>query len=236
MIFTRGLFKHKALRFDLPGKIDEPFYLDIKNRIAADPRFHFETEVHLWKLYKGLLILSLITGLAIVLLFVFIVVNLRNPVWLVIPLVVAVIGIRPSIYFGMLLFHFLKYRREEKRFHTDFSRAIAQSDNFEDFTDRFYSGRYSETSVLKAYYLSLAFGPVKDFAEDRTLAANLCIYKRAKGDNYIVLSNSVELISFIDRQEGILLVEPNDPVMKVIKEQVVYPYVYGNKRLKYLID
>jgi hypothetical protein len=236
MIFTRGLFKHKALRFDLPGKIDEPFYLDIKNRIAEDPRFHFETEIHLWKLYKGLLILSLITVLAIVLLIVIIVANLLNPVWIGISILVVFIGVRPSIYFGMLLFHFLKYRREEKRFHTDFSRAIAQSDNFEDFIGRFYSGRYSETSELKAYYLSLAFGPVKDFAADRRLVANLCIYKRAKGDNYIVLTNSVELTSFIGRQEGILLVEPNDPVMKVIKEQVVYPYVYGNKRLKYLID
>jgi hypothetical protein len=236
MIFTRGLFKHKMLRFDLPGKIDEPFYLDIKDRMAKDPRFHFDTEVDLWKLYRGLVILSLITGFAIVLLFVFIILNLRNPVWLFIPFVVAVIGTRPTIYFGMLLFHFLKYRRDEKRFHTSISQAIGRSDNFAEFTDRFYSGDYLETTVIKAYYLMLPFESVRDFAEDRGLAANLCIYKRAKGDNYIVLSNSLEIISFIDRQEGIVLVASDDHIMKVIKEQVDYPYVYGNKRLKYLID
>jgi hypothetical protein len=236
MIFTRGLFKHKALRFDLPGKIDEAFYLDIKNRIAEDPRFQFESEVHLWKLYKGLLILSLITVLAILLLFASVLLNLLNPVWLFICLAVGIIGLRPSIYFCMLLFHFLKYRRDEKRFHTVFSRAVAQSDNFADFTDRFYSGSYLETTVLKAYFFTLPFEPVKDFAEGRGLAANLCIYKRAKGDNYIVLSNSVELISFIDRQEGVFLVASDDHIMKVIREQVVYPYVYGNRRLKYLID
>ena len=236
MIFTRGLFKHKALRFDLPGKIDEPFYLDIKDRIAKDPQFNFETEVDLWKLYKGLLILSLITVLAILLLFVSVLLNLLNPVWLFICLAVGIIGMRPSIYFCMLLFHFLKYRRDEKRFHANIRRAIAQSDNFADFADRFYSGGYSETAILRAYYFTQSFDAVKDFADGKGLTANLCIYKRAKGDNYIVLSNSAELITFIDRQEGVILVASNDLVMKVIKEQVVYPYVYGNKRLKYLID
>jgi hypothetical protein len=236
MIFTRGLFKHRALRFDLPGKIDEPFYLDIKNRIAENPGFRFETEVNLWKLYSGLLILSLITCLAIFLLFVLVVVNLRNPVLLIICLLIAVIGIRPSIYFGMLLFHFLKYRRDEKRFHCDFSRTISQSDNFADFTNRFYSGRYSETTTLKAYFLTMTLEPFRNLAEGKGLTSNLCIYKHGKGDNYIVLSNSVELIYFIDGHEGILPVESHDPVLKIVKEQVEFPYVYGNKRLKYLID
>jgi hypothetical protein len=149
MIFTKGLFKHRALRFDLPGKIDVPFYLDIKNRIADDPGFRFETDVYLWKLYSGLLILSLITWLAIVLLFVLVIVNLRNPVWLIICFVITVIGIRPSVYFGMLLFHFLKYRRDEKRFHADFSRAIAQSENFADFTNRFTA---AETSCIDNFF------------------------------------------------------------------------------------
>jgi len=134
------------------------------------------------------------------------------------------------------LFHFLKYRRNEKRFHTDFSREIAQSENFIDFTSRFYNGRYSETTILKAYYLTLSMEPFRDFAEDKGLISNLCIYKRGKGDNYILLSNSVELISFIDRQEGIFPVASDDPVMKVMKEQVEFPFVSGNKRLKYLID
>jgi hypothetical protein len=236
MIFTRGLFKHKALRFDLPGKIDEPFYLDIKDRMAKDPRFRFETEVDLWKLYRGLIILSLTTLLAVLLLFVFIIFNFISPVWIYICFAIIVVGSRPTIYFGMLLFHFLKYRRDEKRFHTSICQAIGRSDNFAEFTDRFYSGDYLETTAIKAYYLSQPFEAVKDFAEDRGLAANLCIYKRAKGDNYILLSNSLEIISFIDRQEGIVLVASDDHLMKVIKEQVVYPYVYGNKRLKYLID
>ena len=236
MIFTKGLFKHRALRFDLPGKIDEPFYLDIKNRIADDPGFRFETDVHLWKLHKGLLILSLITGFAIVLLFVLVILNLQNPVWLFIFFAITVIGTRPSVYFGMLLFHYLKYRRNEKRFHTDFSRAIAKSDNFADFTTSFYSGRYSETTMLKAYFLSMSMEPFRDFAQGKGLTSNLCIYKRGKGDNYIVLSNSVELIRFIDECEGIIPVEPHDPVMMILKVQVEFPYVYGNKRLKYLID
>ena len=236
MIFTKGLFKQKALRFDLPGKIDEPFYLDIKNRIAADPGFRFETEVHLWKLYGGLLFLSLITLIAIILLFGLVVANLQNPVWLFICFAITVVGMRPSVYFGMLLFHFLKYRRNEKRFHADFSRVIAQSENFTDFTSRFYSGRYSETTMLRTYFITVRMEPFRDFAEDKGLISNLCIYKRGKGDNYILLSNSVELISFIDRQEGIFPVASDDPVMKVMKEQVEFPFVSGNKRLKYLID
>lgn len=236
MIFLKGLFKHKALRFDLPGKIDEPFYLDIKNRITHDPGFRFESEVILWKLYRSLLILSLITAFAMILLFVLIFTNSRNVVLLTICAIIFFIGIRPSVYFGMLLFHFLKYRRDEKRFHADFCQAIAQSVNFTDFTNSFYKGRYSETTILKAYFLTLSMDPFRVLAESKGLTSNLCIYKYAKGDNYIVLSNSVDLIYFINGHEGILPVESHDPVLKIVKEQLEFPYVYGNMRLKYLID
>jgi hypothetical protein len=236
MIFTKGLFRQKALRFDLPGKIDEAFYTDIKNRIAEDPHFNFETEAHVWKLYRVLLIISLVTCIALILSLISIFLKIYNPVLLVICVVIVFIGMRPSIFFGMLLFRFIKYRRAEKKFHADFRQAIAESDNFTDFTNRFYSGRYSETTGVKAYYLSMPIGPFKDFAEGKRLSANLCIYKRAKGDNYIMLSNSVELISFIGRQEAIVVIEKNDPVLRVVKEQLEFPFVYGNKRLKYLID
>jgi hypothetical protein len=242
MIFTKGLFRQKALRFDLPGKIDETFYTDIKTRIAEDPQFNFETEAHVWKLYRVLLIISLVTCLALVLLLVSIVSEISigsgtyNRILFFVCCLIIILGMRPSIYFGMLLFHFLKYGRDEKKFHVDFILAIAESDNFTDFTNRFYSGRYSETTKVKGYYLSLPIEPFKAFAEDKGMTTRLCIYKRAKGDNYIMLSNSVELISFIERQKGIIAIETIDPVLRVIKEQLEFPYVYGSKRLKYLID
>jgi hypothetical protein len=118
MIFAKGLFRQKALRFDLPGKIDEAFYSDIKNRITAEPQFKFETEAHLWKLYRVLLIISLATCISLILLAILIILKINIPVWLVGCLAIVFLGMRPSIYFGMMFFHFIKYRREEKKVHT----------------------------------------------------------------------------------------------------------------------
>jgi hypothetical protein len=236
MFYPRGFFKHRALRFDLPGKIDEPFYKEIKERLAVDPRFKFDSDVKLWDLYKGLFILFLLTIIACVVLAVLIFTHNTNAVLVVVSVLVAFIGIRPSIYFGLLLFHFLKYQRDEKRFYSDFKKAIASSEHFPQFIDEFYRGRYSETTQLTVYHLTRPLGPIKDFVESCGLAGYMCIYKHAKGDDYLVLSNSVEVIRFIERQQGVDRLSSNDQVLQVVKQQDFYPFVYGNKRLKHLID
>ena len=236
MFYPRGFFTHKALRFDLPGKIDEPFYNDVKKRLVSDPHFEFDSDVKLWDHYKTLFILFLLTIGAFVVLAVLIFTNNTNPVLVAISVIVAFIGIRPSIYFGFLLFHFLKYQRDEKRFHSDIKRAIASSQHFPQFIDEFYRGRYSETTQLTVYHLSRPFDSLKDFVEISGLAEYTCIYKHAKGDDYLVLSNSVEVIRFIERQQGAVRLSSNDQVLQVVKQQVFYPFVYGNKKLKHLIE
>jgi hypothetical protein len=235
MIYTRGFFKHKALRFDLPGKIDETFYLDIKKRISDNPHFKFESDVSLWDLYKGLFMVFLLTILSCIILVVFLQSGHQNIVFLFILFAIIIIGMRPSIYFGMLLFHFLKYRRAEKRFHADFKKAIAQSDHFPAFVGRFYVGRYSETALLNVYHFTSSIELIKEFVEAKDLASYVCIYKHSKGENYIVLSNSVEVIWFIEKHAGVVLLGPDNSVLQVVKQQVVFPFVYGNKKLKYLI-
>jgi hypothetical protein len=236
MIYTRGFFKHKALRFDLPGKIDKTFYLDIKKRISDDPNFKFESEVNLWNLYKSLFIVFLFTTLSCVIIFVLILSDQRNLVLIFFLIVIVAVGIRPSLYFCMLLFHFLNYRRTEKKFHADFKKAIVQSDHFEDFVDRFYVGHYSETAPVNVYHFARSIDPIKEFVGSRNLASYVCIYKHSKGENYFVLSNSVEIIRFIEGQDSIYLVSPDDKVIQILKYQVEFPFVLGNKKLKFLID
>ena len=236
MIYRWGFFKHKALRFDLPGKIDEPFYNDVKKRLAADPHFKFDSEVKLWDLYRSLSILFLLTIAAFIVLVGLIFAHNNNLVLVAVSVIVAFVGIRPSIYFGFLLYHFLKYQRDEKRFHTDFKRAIASSQGFPHFTDEFYRGRYSETTLLTVYHLIRPYRLLKDFVESCGLVEFICIYKHAKGDDYLVLSNSVEVIRFIEMQKEVDRLAPDDRVLQVIKQQNFYPFVYGNKKLKHLID
>ena len=223
------------MRFDLPGKIDEAFYNDIKNRLAANPNFKFESDVKLWELYKVLFIVFLLSIAALFLLAGLIFTRNTNPILAFLSVLVAFIGVRPSIYFGLLLFHFLKYRRDEKRFHTDIKQAIASSQDFHQFTNGFNRGRYSETTLLNVYHLTQPLESIKDFVEGRGLAGYMCIYKHAKGEDYLVLSNSVEVIRFIESQRGVDRLAPNDYKLQVLKQQDFYPFVYGNKRLKHLI-
>jgi hypothetical protein len=236
MIYTRGFFKHKALRFDLPGKIDKTFFLDIKKRISDDPHFKFKSEVNLWNLYKGLFIVFLFTIISCIIIFIIILLGQRNLVLIFISILIAAIGIRPSLYFCVLLFHFLKYRRTEKKFHADFKKAIAQSDYYLDFVDRFYVGHYSETTLINVYHFARSIELIKEFVWSKNLAFYVCIYKHSKGENYIVMSNSVEIIRYIEGQDSIHLMSPDDKVLQILKYQVEFPFVYGNKKLKFLID
>ena len=238
MFYNRTFAKnYKPLRFDLPGKVDEEFYQDIKNRQAHDTEVQFSSEVSLWKLYRVPVIIILVFLSSLVYSIIFFLIQYPgiNKLFYI-PLFFMVLGIRPAIASFFLIWHFLKYKKAEKKFHKDFNQSVARSNSFSDFESQFYSGQYRETMVLNGYLLQAPFQPIKNFAESNNLEKHLTIYKFSKGDNYILLSNSVELTTFIERQTNIAPIPKNDKILQIIKQQFEFPYVYGNKKLKHLID
>ena len=61
LFYTRYFFKHKRPRFIPPGKIDESFYKEIKERLFKDSELKFESEIGFWKSYKYIFFVFIIT-------------------------------------------------------------------------------------------------------------------------------------------------------------------------------
>ncbi len=125
------------------------------------------------------------------------------------------------------------YYRNERNFHNHFKSVIAGSDNFENFTDKFYSGKFAEPLVLNEYFYENVIGPIKAYIDNGNIVSDIAIYRYARSpDRFIILSQNEEINAFIEKGTGWTPIDRKDKIRWTIKYQVEIPCLYGNKKLK----
>ncbi|HEV8506553.1 MAG TPA: hypothetical protein VGQ53_14175 [Chitinophagaceae bacterium] len=233
MFYTR-LFKLTRPKFIPPDKIDEDFYNEIKDRLKTEPDFAFESDIRFWETYKYITIVFIVFLISLSTLFV-----LSGPgedkypffygpaVFLVIILFF------PVRYFIVLMVYLAIYFKNERKFHAHFKRVLAGSDNFPNFIDNFYNGKYAEQLPLNEYFYENDIGPIKGYVDDRNIVSDIAIYRYARSpDRFIILSQNEEISAFIEERAGWLAIDRKDKARWTIKYSVDIPCIYGNKKLQ----
>jgi hypothetical protein len=234
MFYTRYLFKIKRLSFSPPGKVDEEFYTDIKQRLTGDAGLKFESEVLFWPTYKKIFIVFLMflaSALFLFLLFHFGV--KQNTFLFALPILILFITVQPTVYFILLMINYYLYLRNERRYQSGFKNAVIHSKDFTSFTTAFYRDRYAETAVVQTYLFENDIDPVKQFVENNGLNLEIAIYKLSSmPHDFIILSAHEDIDRFIERQDGCKEIKKGEKLRWVLKYQVDMPCIYGNKKLK----
>lgn len=238
MFYTKAFFKFKALRFTPPGRIDQDFYTDMKRRLVEDPNLKFGSDFNFWQAYRGIFIVFLLFSLSSTCLSIFFLAKAVPDFWVQgILLFLVVIFFQPAIYFIILLVYYIRYRVNENRFHADFRKAVTGSKDFNEFMMGFYTGKYAELAKLKEYQFQGDISIIKNFVRERELTVQIAFYRYSKPPfKFIFLSTSEEFNEFIESQPGSSGLKPDNPLRWVIKNQTEIPCMYGNKRLKLLMD
>lgn len=230
------LFRHKPLKFTPPEKVDGQFYLDVKNQLAQSPDFKFESEVNFWHMYKFIFLASLLFLCSVVLvttLFLFNIKVVELPLVFGISFIIIMVGIRPFIYFTILFIHYFKFIRDERKFHTAFKKAVADSSDFEEFSNAFYVGSFAPIPSINEYVLENDIGLLKDFVESKGMSSNIAVYKFSNTPPaFVVLSSNEEINRFIERIDGCKDLKRGDKMRWVVKYQSQIPCLYGNKGLR----
>jgi hypothetical protein len=238
MFYTKAFFKFKALRFTPPGRIDEDFYANTKERLVKNPNLKFESDFNFWQAYRGIFIVFVLFTLSVICSVVFFFTEAIPDYWVRgIPLFLVIIFFQPTIYFFILMIYYYRYWVSENRFHTDFRKAVIGSKDFNEFTDNFYTGKYAEPAKLKEYQFEGDIHLIKNFVKDRDLSLHMAIYKYSRPPfKFIILSTSGEVNEFIENQDGAGSLKMDNPIRRVIKYQTEIPCMFGNKRLKDLME
>jgi hypothetical protein len=237
MFYTRYLFKLKRPEFIPPEKIDEDFYIDIRRRLAEDPKFKFQSDFNFWYYYRNILIAVIIFISSIVfLLLLFYFHAALNPLLVVIPYLFILLGLQPTISFIITMVYYTKYLIHERRYHKDFKKAISDSTRFENFIESFYRGSYSERPKVSEYLFEDDILPIKDYVDAKGLVSDIAVYKFSVPPVFVILSSNEEINKFIESRDGFRKLRKGDKIRWTIKYQAGTPCIYGNKGLKKLME
>jgi hypothetical protein len=237
MFYTRYLFKLKRPKFNPPGKIDEDFYIDIKKRLAEDPKFKFKSDFNFWYYYKYIFIVFVIFIFSIALLTILYLFDANVNMFIFgIPYFFILLGFQPSIYFCIAMVYYLRCLINERHYHKVFKNAIGTSTSFENFSESFYTGAYSEKPKVNEYLFEDDIAELKEFVEGKGLDSNIAIYRFNVPPVFVILSTNEEINFFIESKEGFNKLRTGDKIRWTIKYQVGIPCVYGNKGLKKLME
>ncbi|HSZ35177.1 MAG TPA: hypothetical protein VK772_17810 [Puia sp.] len=236
MFYTRYLFKLKRPEFEPPGKIDEDFYLDIRNRLINDPRFTFQSDFNFWYYYKYIFIVFILFIFSILFLLLSYFLDAKFSVYLmVIPYLFFLLGIQPSVYFIIAMIYYVRYLMKERQYQQVFKKAIAGSSSFENFSETFYTGVYSEPLTVQEYLFENEIIELKGFVEDKGLVSHIAVYRFNVPPAFVVLSSNEEINRFIESGNGFTKLKKSDKLRWTIKYQTGIPCIYGNKGLKKLM-
>jgi hypothetical protein len=237
MLFYKKAFsKHRVPRFIAPGRIDIEFYEESKKLLSENSGFKFRSELDYWKRFRIIFIVFVVfVACAILLTTLLIESQEKYSLLLGILFFIMILTIRPVVYFLILMSYYLVYRMKEKKFHKDFKSAVIKSRDFDDFTNTFYVEKYAERTQLREYIYDKNIDSIKEFAQKRELISHVAIYKYAKGDHYVVLTNHEDLVQFIEYQGSVADLNEEAALRWSIKTGTVIPFDFGNKRLKKLM-
>lgn len=59
------------------------------------------------------------------------------------------------------------------KFHSDFKKAVLNTDTFENFVDAFYTGKYLEQISLKEYFFENDTKSIRIFVENKYLVSEI---------------------------------------------------------------
>ena len=88
---------------------------------------------------------------------------------------------------------------------------------------------------VKEYIYDRNVEVIKEFVQNQGLISNIAIYKYAKGDHYVILSNNRDIIQLIESKGDISDLKNDARLRWSIKTGAVIPLDFGNKRLKRLM-
>jgi hypothetical protein len=194
--------------------------------------------VSFWESYRSIFIVFLVFVVSVATLTLLFLTGADQSNFLYgISLFIIIIGIQPSIYFIILLIYYFKYLVQEGRYESEFKKAVVNSQDYVSFMDTFYTGQYSDKVPVKVYLFENDIKPVKDFVESSKLELSIAIYKLSKmPHDFVLLSDNEDIIRFVEIQEGCVELNKNEKIRWIIKYGVEIPCIYGNKKLKKLID
>ena len=238
-LISNLFYKYKPLKFIPPEKVDEKFYLDVRDRLVESPDFKFESEVNFWHSYKFMFLAYLLFVCCVLLvttLFLFHAKFHEFPLLYGLPLFIIVLGIRPCMYFTVLFVHCFRFKRDERKFHVAFTKAVADSIDFDGFSNAFYVGSFVPTSINE-YVLENDIGPLKDFVESKGMSSNIAVYKFSHiPPSFVILSSNEDINRFIERMDACRDIKRGDKMRWIVKYQNQIPCVYGNKGLRKLME
>ena len=236
MFYTRYLFKLKRPEFEPPGRIDEDFYIDIRNRLADNPRFTFQSEYNFWYYYNYIFIVFVLFIFSTIFLLLSFFLDAKFSIYvLFLPYLFFLLGLQPSVYFIIAMVYYKRCLMKEGQYHKAFKNAVANSTGFENFSESFYAGAYSEPLVVHEYLFENEINELKGFVEDKGLLSQIAVYRFNKPPAFVVLSSNEEINRFIESSDGCTKLRKGDKIRWTIKYQTEIPCIYGNKGLKKLM-
>jgi hypothetical protein len=236
MFYTKYLFKLKRPEFDPPGKIDEDFYFNIRSRLIDDPKFKFQSDLNFWYYYKYIFIVFVLFISSIIFLLLSYFLDAKFSIFLyVIPYFFVLLGFQPSIYFIIAMVYYVRCLIKEGQYHKAFKKAVADSTSFENFSESFYTGAYSEPLIVNEYLFENEIIELKRFVEDKGLVSHIAVYRFNVPPAFVILSSNEEINRFIESSNGFNKLRKGDKIRWTIKYQAGIPCIYGNKGLKKLM-
>ncbi len=227
--YSKAFFKHTAPRYVLPDRIDAEFYQESKKLLSENRNFKFKSELNFWKSYRYIFMVFLVfIGSAILLSFFFSLSIKQSSLIFGILIFILILTIQPVIFFCILMSYYLKYRIQENKFHSDFKAAVLKSGDFQDFSNTFYTGKYLEKLPLREYIYDGDINIIKEFVGNKGLISDIAIYKYAKGDHYVILSNNDDLIHFIESQGTVSDLKNDAGLRWSVKTGIAIPLDFGN--------
>ena len=124
---------------------------------------------------------------------------------------------------------------KERQYHSVFKKAITDSTSFEDFSETFYTGAYSEPLTVQEYLFENEIIELKGFVEDKGLVSHVAVYRFNVPPVFVVLSSNEEINRFIESSNGFTKLKKGDKLRWTIKYQAGISCLYGNKGLKKLM-
>ena len=234
--YTKAFFKHTAPRYVLPCKIDNQFYEETKILLSENRDFKFTSDLNFWKSYRYIFLVFLVfIGSSILLTILFLLSHKQSVLIFGILIFIIILTLQPAFYFCILMSYYLKYRVQENKFHSDFKVAVLKSQDFQDFSDAFYIGKYIEQVPLREFIYDRDVNIIKEFVQQHGLISDIAIYKYAKGDHFVILSNNQDLVQFIEGQGNSADLKNDRELRWAIKSGTAIPLDFGNRRLKRLM-
>jgi hypothetical protein len=138
VFYYKELFRPRQLKFNSPLEVDESFYIDIKERLEENNQFKFKSAINFWRSYWFALIeimICFISGCLIIGGYYTGVISKNSFLF---PFLFIVVAFKPSLYFIRQMRNYNRYVKEERQFHSAFIKAVQDSADFTDFSQKFY--------------------------------------------------------------------------------------------------